>query len=382
MLKILYLVPNLSDPAVDRRLRMLNLGGATTTVAGFNRTSEIPPLAAKRVFALGRTADGRFAQRLHQVFLSRFRGEQSLAHLGVDVIVARNLEMLPLARQLSRRWKGAPVVYESLDIHRLLLRTDWIGRAMRAAERSLASEVRALITSSPAFVREYFAPYGQTRVATWIIENKVLAPQSRGVNPILSNPLARPVRIGWFGALRCRKSLENLTAALARLGGRYELVLRGRPALREFDDFHATVGSTPHVRFEGAYDHGQLAEHYSDVHLCWAIDFFEEGRNSNWLLPNRIYEGCLNGAVPIALAGTETARFLANRGIGIILPDAEVDTIARVFDALTPEQLRTYALKVRDVPVRDLQTDQQECEGLVRCLDALRFTGNFLPEAA
>ena len=40
-----------------------------------------------------------------------------------------------------------------------------------------------------------------------------------------------------------------------------------------------------------------------DVHFTWAIDFYEAGANSDWLLPNRLYEGGAHGAVPIALAG-------------------------------------------------------------------------------
>jgi succinoglycan biosynthesis protein ExoL len=382
MLKILYIVPNLSDPAVDRRLKMFRLGGATVDVAGFNRAEDLPPLTAQSVVELGRTADGCFIQRLAQVFISRIQSEQRLAATPVDVIVARNLEMLPLATALARRWPGTSVVYESLDIHRLLLRTDWIGGAMRAAERFLAGEARALITSSPAFVREYFTPYGQSPVAPWVVENKVLTPPSRGDNPILTAAPSSPIRIGWFGALRCRRSLDHLIQAMSRLDGRYELVLRGRPALREFVDFHASVSTAAHVRFEGSYGYDELGRHYSEVHLCWAIDFFEEGQNSSWLLPNRIYEGCLHGAVPIALAGTETARFLAEREIGIILPNAEVDTIVDMLDALTPQVLHAHALAVARLPVTDLQTDQRECEDLVARLGALRLMNTPIEEAA
>ena len=108
-----------------------------------------------------------------------------------------------------------------------------------------------------------------------------------------------------------------------------EIILRGRPALTEFEDFHGFVDAQPHMRFEGPYRNPEdLAAIYSDVHFAWAIDFFEEGKNSQWLLPNRIYEGCLHGAIPIALAGTETAAFTQKHGIGIVIPDIGQSTLA------------------------------------------------------
>ena len=111
-----------------------------------------------------------------------------------------------------------------------------------------------------------------------------------------------PWKIGWFGALRCRKSLELLAAFTRQMDGRFEVVLRGRPAYSEFDDFDGLVAAEPYIRFAGPYRNPEdLAAIYGEVHFSWAIDFFEEGLNSSWLLPNRLYEGCRFGAVPIAM---------------------------------------------------------------------------------
>ena len=134
------------------------------------------------------------------------------------------------------------------------------------------------------------------------------------------NPVAPPWRIGWFGALRCRRSLELLADFTRRQGGRFEVVLRGRPALSEFPDFHAFVEAEPYLSFRGPYRNPEdMAAIYGEVHFSWAIDFFEEGQNSEWLLPNRLYEGCRFGAVPISMGNTETGRFLNQQDIGVLL---------------------------------------------------------------
>ena len=142
-------------------------------------------------------------------------------------------------------------------------------------------------------------------------------------------------KIGWFGALRCRKSLALLAAFTRRMDGRFEVVLRGRPAYSEFDDFDRLVAAEPHIRFAGPYRNPEdLAAIYGEVHFCWAIDFFEEGLNSRWLLPNRLYEGCRFGAVPIAMRSTETGRFLADRHLGLLLDDPSADALAALLGGL------------------------------------------------
>ena len=67
--------------------------------------------------------------------------------------------MLLLASRARKRYApAARLVYECLDIHRLLLSTRFDGALLRFLETRLWDEVDLLLTSSPAFVRNYFAP--------------------------------------------------------------------------------------------------------------------------------------------------------------------------------------------------------------------------------
>ena len=58
---------------------------------------------------------------------------------------------------------------------------------------------------------------------------------------------------------------------------------------------------------------------YGDMHFAWAVDFYEAGSNSDWLLPNKLYEAGLFGAVPIACRDVATGAWLAERGVGVLL---------------------------------------------------------------
>jgi succinoglycan biosynthesis protein ExoL len=384
LLKVLYLVPNLADAAVARRIDMLRLGGAEVAVAGFRRAgTDMPMLDVETCVELDETFDARFAQRLWATVRAMASFRRWAAGLAQpDVIIARNLEMLSLANRLRGFWPNQPpLVYECLDIHRLMLREDALGRAMRGAEQHWSRQAALLLTSSPAFLRNYFNVHGGPPAE--IVENKVLWDGgARGRNPALTVP-GGSVRIGWFGALRCARSLQALNGLAEAMDGGVEVVLRGRPALTEFDDFHAVVAGQRHLRFEGAYRNpDDLAAIYSDVHLAWAIDFFEAGQNSQWLLPNRIYEGCLHGAVPVALAGTETAAFLERHGIGIVLPDIEPATLRRMLGGLTPERLTALAAAVRAQSSSHFAVGTDACRALVERLGGLTQARPLETEAA
>jgi succinoglycan biosynthesis protein ExoL len=245
---------------------------------------------------------------------------------------------------------------------------------MRAAERRLGRDAALLITSSPAFVREYFDRFGQSSAPVALLPNKVLEFDTLPAHSPEAAPPneGQPWRIGWFGALRCRKSLALLAAFTRQAGGRFEVVLRGRPAYREFADFDGFVAAEPHIRFAGPYRNpDDLAAIYGDAHFCWAVDFFEEGLNSAWLLPNRLYEGCRHGAVPIAMQGTETARFLAERRIGVLIEDASVDALQTALSDMTGQRYDALRRRVARHDSAEWVAGVADCRALVERLQTL-----------
>jgi succinoglycan biosynthesis protein ExoL len=377
-LQVLYLAHDLADAAIRRRVLTLRAGGANVTVAGFQRGGNLLSAEAgvtSRV--LGETADGRFAQRIGAVAKARLDLRRKLAGLPKpDVIIARNLETLALAEAASAVFGGGvPVVYECLDIHRLLLDTGAKGKAMRFAQRQFARHASLLITSSPAFVENFFKPHSGLDLPVLLLENKVLmlgdAP-SASPAPLRMPPQGKPWRIGWFGAIRCAKSLDILTEFARQMDGRVEVVIRGRPAHTEFEDFDAQVRAAPHVEFHGPYKNPEeLAQIYGDIHFTWAIDFFEEGLNSDWLLPNRLYEGGLYGAVPLALASTETGRFVSSRKIGVTLDQATPDRLAALFATMTDDTYQDLTAAVAAIDRSQWVTSPADCRALVARLAAL-----------
>jgi hypothetical protein len=355
---------------------MLKALGDEIVPIGFHRDDKpIDNVEGVPAIDLGRTFDADFRQRIAVVLRQGVNLSAWARPLGdCDVIIARNLEMLALAALARRRFAPqASLVYEALDIHRLLLTKGLAGKAMRRLEQALLRRVDLLIVSSPAFLRAYFAPvHGLDRpgaIETLVVENKLLpaVPQPTAVAATAGSPTAPPWHIGWFGMIRCRKSLDYLSELAQRHPGLMQLTIRGRPSYTEFADFDAQIAQTPGLSFGGVYRPADLSALYGGVHFNWAIDFFEESANSRWLLPNRIYEGGAHGAVPIALEGTETASWLRCHGIGVVL--RSLDAFEEFLLQLDHERYAQLKTASGAVPQSAFIADDRDS---ARLLEALR----------
>ena len=369
-MRVAYFVHDLSDPAVSRRVRMLQAGGAQVVLFGFRRNSEpVASVAGAAAVDLGRTHDLRLASRVVSV-LRALLGVHTWSRrlTGSEVILARNLEMLLLARAALRAAEPeATLNYELLDVHRLLVSRTWLGAGLRAIEDDLLHETDLVLISSPAFAAGYFEPWRRPVKRLLTVENKVFEPGDSLPAARIVRTSGPPWRIGWYGMLRCQRSLDMLCALARSASGLVQVDIRGRPTYGLFDDFDKQVADVPNLTFSGPYNPADIPELYGSAHFAWSIDFFEEGLNSSWLLPNRLYEGQLFGAVPIALRDVETGRWLARRGAGLLLDDPEVELLPTL-TALTPQSYLQLAERTADIPRGDLMSGRAECEALVRAL--------------
>lgn len=355
---VLYLAHDLDDSAIWRRVRMGETAGARVTVAGFRRREGPLP---RGCLLLGRTRDGRLLHRVVAVARTAARLFPVLRRLDKpQVIVARNLEMLALAALARRAWGGSPVrlAYEVLDIHRAMIGPSARARALRCAERRLGRDAALVLVSSPGFVRSYFDKYGLFPGRTLLIENKILgaAPACRPA------PTGGPLAIGWFGVLRCRWTMETLDALTRSAPGRYRIMVRGHPALDQMPDFHEVMGANPDLHYGGPYRNPEdLARIYGEVRIVWMADRYDAGLNSDWLLPNRLYEGGSQGRIPLALDRTEVAAFLRRNGIGLVLPGPNPMDAQAVLSRLSEGDLAGLERAMRAVPASTWVMSDDEC---------------------
>ncbi len=369
--RILILAHDLSDAAIHNRAYMLKLGGADVVIAGFSRGKVCDNPHADRMVQFGTTYNGNFIHRVFSVvkLIATLHKHKPLFN-EADIVIARNLEMLAVASHAKKYLQDkAVIVYECLDIHRLLLGKGAAGAILRKLEGHYARSASLLITSSQAFMDNYFTPLSGVRLPVRIQENKLLCAgsvavhQSRSIGPVWT--------IGWFGILRCRKSLSLLSTLAGQLEGKVNVIMRGKPALDQMPDFFEVVASSPFLNYGGTYLKSDLEKIYSEVHFSWAIDMYEEGQNSSWLLPNRIYEGGAFGAVPIALRSVNTGKFLEKTGAGVLLSDNIAADLKLFFTQLNGDTFRALESQISGVPKKTWSYSEPDCRDLVQSLENL-----------
>jgi succinoglycan biosynthesis protein ExoL len=330
---------------------------------------------------LGYTVDRNYGKRLPKLLLGLLKTVPHLRKLrNADAIYARNIDMLLVASaaKLLARSK-APLAYEVLDIQRAFLGSRLANRVFRAVERFLLKRTAILVVSSPDFITFYFEPLQGYSGDWYLLENKIAAKQLQSLSrpsAETGKPPAPPWVIGWFGTLRCTRSLKILCDVADRLGDRVQIDLRGRPSEEDLPlaALEEAVRARPNMAFEGPYRNpADLAEIYGRVHFSWCVDFLDDGTNSTWLLPNRLYEGGFFGTVALACTGTATGRMVEQRGLGIVLEQPLEDAVVAFLEQLDQAAYARYRAQVDGLP-RSIFLDESDTLGLMQ-----RLSGRVAP---
>jgi succinoglycan biosynthesis protein ExoL len=304
---------------------------------------------------LGKTTERRLAARILASLRSlRIIYANRRSWRAATMVYVRNLDLalLTLLARVITRCR-APLVFEVLDVHPKLAERGARAALLRWLERRVLNRCELLVVSSPAFLKNYFQPLQHYTGQTFLLENKWPREDVWTEDRKLAFDLDehRPVWIvGWFGNLRCPRSLEILTELADALPDRVQIYMRGCPSLLGARRLENAIGGRPNMVFAGEYvAPAEFASIYSNVHFNWCADF-SDGDNSRWLLPNRLYEGGYFGIPAIAIAGHETGRVVRERHLGITLEAPYAHSMKDLLDNLTSEQYRQLRQRIEAMP--------------------------------
>ena len=357
MTKVAFFGHDAGDAAIRRRVQAMQDDGVSVT--GFMMRRKDDVAADWDNVDLGKTRDGAFVQRVLRIFSGArvaTRSKEKLA--AVDVIYARNLDMLACAFLAKRHAKlDTPVIYESLDVHRLLTREDFIGKALRWVEKSLLRRTIGLVVSSPAFLTNHFEKHYPGLYTPFLIENRLAAGSDFGPRPAAEHgdgpkDDGRFV-LGWVGNLRCERSFGLLCDLADHFPDTLEIRLHGQPARNEIPVFEPKIDARPNMTFAGRYRSPEdLSTIYDGLDMVWAGDFMEAGYNSVWLLPNRIYEGGYFATPAVAPKETETAAWIEQKACGFTISEPLSETLPNLIAAVMHDRsgLESYRKRLLELP--------------------------------
>lgn len=366
------------ETTILKRVRAFQLHGAEVIGLMFRRVRpRSSPAPTWQNIDLGVTRDRAYADRLGRLpgaVAKAMRHRKLLARCSV--FYARNIDMLliaTLAKVLTR--SRAILVYEALDVQQPFIGPRASSRLLRWVERRLLAFSDLLVVSSPDHFHEYFRPT-QGYAGRWqLLENKVGASASaaQAASASASPKAGPPWIIGFFGVLKCARSLEILRRTAAALPDKVIIHIRGQ--LSETDipraRMQAVTESHPNIVFHGPYESPRdLSAIYGEIHMSWAADFLAPGGNSVWCLPNRLYEGGLYGCVAVTSQGTATARMVEREGLGWTLPEPLETTLAEFLSSLDAATFTRMKARTASLP-RSKFCDEGDTAALLLVLEEL-----------
>lgn len=373
--RIAFFAHDSRESVVIKRAKAFQAAGAS--VLGFmfhrERDKEQPDPVWENI-ALGPTVDRNYLARLPKLCRGLWkvmRHRRALA--DCDLIYARNFDMMALAtiaRLLTR--SRAQLVYEVLDIQRAFVGAGLLKAMFRWCERHLLSACDMLVVSSPMFMSRYFEPRQGYAGPWFLLENKVSASQFAAVPraAVEVSPSGPPWIIGWFGTLRCIRSLDILSRIAAAHPDKVIVHIRGTLSEEDIssETLLATTTGRPNFQYLGPYQSPRdLPEIYRQIHFTWAMDFLDAGSNSDWLLPNRLYEGGLFNAISLAREGTATGDKVARDELGVSLGEPIDESLASWLRSMDAGRYAALAEAARRAP-RNLFVDEEDTATLLAML--------------
>lgn len=372
--RLVFFGHNRKDAAIVRRIHSLMEAGADVTGFMFRRDGEpLKPGPAWRNIDLGMVEHCKHAQRILTLLRAIWR---TAAHRNLlreaDIVYARNLDMLVLAfvGLLFTRGERPKVVYECLDVHEAMTKPGLSGKIIRWVERMALRHSDLLVVSSPGFMREYFIPVQNYQGPHVLVENKIFFtgdPVARPAPDTLSGSVDGPIVIAWVGMLRCQLTLDLLKQLARSEGDKVRIRFHGIISEFLIPDFKEQIAPFSNIFFEGSYQWPEgLAEAYQGAHFVWAQELSWSGHNSDWLLPNRIYEGSYFGALSLCIAGTETGMVVAERKLGYVLADSRAQTLIEFICDLDRKELVGRQTALLNRSKSDFVADADEARNLLQ----------------
>lgn len=344
--RLVYLAPDCTDAAVKKRVHGFETLGHEVICFSFRRNRyNIGEIPVWTNVELGESRERRIASRIIALLRALFLiYPHRRSWRRATVLYARNLDLALLAllgKVLTR--SPAPMIYEVLDIHPRLAAAGPLSSILRWIERRVLKRCQLLVVSSTAFLSNYFGPIQGYEGNSFLLENKwphsSFNDEARELEYQLDEQ--QPVwRIGWFGNLRCKRSLEILTQLADTLPDRVKIQICGCSSLLGNRVVENPVRNRQNMEYSGEYSAPEdLSSIYTGVHFNWCVDF-SDGKNSSWLIPNRLYEGGYFGVPALAVSGHETGRIVLRDKLGFTLCAPYAESLKSLLLELTPRQYK------------------------------------------
>jgi hypothetical protein len=201
-----------------------------------------------------------------------------------------------------------------------------------------------------------------------ILENKLdsgMGVECREIRPP-TGLSGSPIRIGWFGVLRCPWSWETLSRLAAAHPDRFEIVIAGHAL--DPRDLPSKAAAATNVRYLGEYrSPDDLRSIYGQVDLVWTVYPGPEVTDPSWrwaLLAsrsNRYYESCRYKRPTVTLAESGDGAEVLRLGHGLTLSSQSFAAIEAAMLQVGPDDFRRWGAVLDRLPLSTHSYSDEAC---------------------
>lgn len=276
---------------------------------------------------------------------------EALRNVAADVVIANDLETLPLALSL----RGSPKVifdaheykpreFEDRAVFRLWQRYHWF------LWRTYVPRADAVTTVSPGLVEAFRSDLG---VAPTLITN------ATAFHDLEPTPLHTPIRLVHHGYAIVSRNLELTLEMAALLGDRFSLDLLLLPSSQGYlEKLAAQAEGIPNVRMRAPVSPRDLASETNDndmgVFLLPPVNY-----NYRHALPNKLFE-FVQARLGVAIGPSpDMAAIVTEHELGIVADDFTPHAMARAISGLSAEDI-TRMKRHSHAAARTLSAEQND----------------------
>ncbi len=342
--KVLFLVSIVGHPRYSKRIDMVKQEGFDVQVGTYCRPYHKGRISNAPTEILGNFENKRYFSRLF-VYLRSFIKVIKLIK-NSDVVYAFEPDMAALALICTLGSKRN-LVMEVGDIREILLADSILSKSLRRLDAFLASKINLLVATSEAFVDDYYFNLLKVSTKSLVIENKLEASTCELAKSLIkqnteastAKEYNEPIKIGYFGVLRCKWSWKVLSDLATKFPDKYKIIVAGR--IEKHIESSFKINENPNIEVLGEYKSpDDLPSLYEKVDLVWACyEPFPKGlTNFKWAIPNRYYESLCFGLPPIVRKGTVFGIRVNKMDIGLEISDTDPkDAVDKILKITMPE---------------------------------------------
>lgn len=344
---------------------MLQGSGFNVEVVAFERDYHKGRLPDCNIKSLGKISHGKYLQRVFKL-IKAFQILRN-AIKNNDVVYASGPDMAYLTL-LAGIGLSKPIVLEVGDIREIQVVKGFVGNFVRIVDKFLVQKCSLLVSTTPAFINEYYKKWLNVKIPSIVLENKL----EKNCYKIVFKNKTNKIRIGYFGLLRCNWSWEVLKNLAILNPDNIEIILAGYPINPK--GIPEKANAINNIRYLGEYKSpDDLSRLYGQVDLIWAVYPGPEvvEKNQRWAQmvcrSNRFYESCYFQTPLISLKNSGDGIEVKKYNIGLIIDNQNINDVISKIEQISSKDLNYWKINMENVP-QDVFVHTTEIEELKKSI--------------